>query len=107
METFVTTNGILMTPGELFNWRIEPKYRNQPEPFSYLITMGGWNNHYGGMFEEDEQILSIFSYDEDGGSFKFACSDLHLAELIVNSFMKGNDFDITGTIYDKQAEHSA
>ena len=105
METFRTIKGLMMAVGELYNWRIQPVYENQPEPTVLVIHLGDMSEMYQCLYDQRTEILSIcniaWSADE---VFRFYCASLWDAEFIVTAYIKANEFDITDTIYDKKVE---
>lgn len=100
MKTFTSSNGLKMVEGKLFNWRVEPVYYGQEEPFGYLIHMGGMAQMFQALYMPDEKILSLcdtaYSSDE---VFRFSCDDIEAAEPIVDAFIKANKFEMEETIF--------
>jgi len=103
METFTSSNGLKMVEGELYNWTVEPVYHDKPEPFGYCIHVGSLAEMFQCLYMPDEEILSICSiaYSSDE-VFRFYCATLWDAEVIVHAYIKANEFDIKGLIYDKE-----
>jgi len=96
-----------MVKGEVYNWRVEPKYHGQEEPFAYVIHMGGMAEMFQALYDPDTEILSLcnIAYSSDE-VFRFYCASLWDAEIIVHAFIKANKFDMKDTIYDKNSEKS-
>lgn len=105
MKEFLTSNGIKMVECEIYNWKIEPIYYGKDTPFGYCIHMGDMAEMYQAFYMPDEKKLSLCStaYSSDE-VFHFHCEDLKEAEIIVHSYIKGNNFDMNGTIYEKLVE---
>ena len=103
MKEFISDNDIKMVVGKLFNWKIEPIYRNRPKPFGYGMCVGSLCETYSALYLPDEKELSLsnmaYSCDE---VFIFYCEDIYAAEIIMDAFIKGIKFEIKGTIYEKQ-----
>jgi hypothetical protein len=102
MKEFTSSNGMKMVEGELFNWKIEPIYHGKEVPFAYSMHVGCMSDMYQALYHPDEEILSICSLAYSSNeTFKFYCMDIWTAELIVHAFIKGQDIDISETIYKK------
>jgi len=101
MKKFTTNNGIEMVVGELFNWKIEPIYRDRPKPYVYGMSVGTLSEMYSALYLPDEKELSLsnMAYSSDE-VFTFYCEDIYAAEIIMNAFIKGIKFEVKGTIYE-------
>jgi hypothetical protein len=103
MKEFKSSNGILMVEGKLFNWRKESMYFGKEAPYIYVIDAGSIADMYTATYQEKEKELCIsrmgFSLDFVA---RFFCDDIYVAEIIVQSFIKGNHLDMKGTIYTKK-----
>lgn len=102
MKEFTSSNGIKMVVGKLFNWKIEPIYTGEANPFGYAINLGGLSEMYTAFYLPDEKQLSFGSMAWSSDDiYIFYSEDIYAAELIVDAFVKGNGFEIKGTIYEK------
>ena len=93
LKEFTSTNGLTMIIGKSFNWEKAPIYRDKLEPFTYLIWVGGLESMHHFSYDIKTNFLS-FNGNE------FYCSNLHQAEFIVSAFIKANNIDIEGKIFD-------
>lgn len=103
MKTFISSNGINMVECQLYNWRVEPIYHGKPEPTVYVMNMGSMSQMYQALYDPKTEILSLcdIAYSSDE-VFRFYCSDLEEAEVIVAAFIKANEMDMEDTIYLKK-----
>ena len=103
MKEFVSSNGLNMVAGEVYNWQVCPVYHDKPEPFVYVIHMGGLALMYQALYDPKTEMLSLcntaYSSDE---VFKFYCTNIWEAEIVVHAFIKGNEIDMKETIYHKK-----
>jgi hypothetical protein len=95
MKEFIY-NGFILVEGNIFNWRKQSKYIDQPDP--YFLTLG-----FGDSFEsfdvaydinKNELIISNLHFVDEGFVIKFNCNTIDEAENIANSFRIGMGFDI-------------
>jgi len=100
LQKFVSSNGLDMVEGSIYNWRVEPQYYGKPEPFAYVIHMGGMALMYQALYDPEKEILSIcnIAYSSDE-VLRFYCATLWDAEIIVKAFIKANEIDMQETIY--------
>lgn len=102
MKAFTSRNGIKMVQGHTLNWRIAPIYHGREKPFGYAIDIGTWGEMHTALYLPDEEELSLFKLEySSNDTFRFHCKDMLEAEVIVNAFIKGNDYTLKGTIYEK------
>jgi hypothetical protein len=102
MREFVSSNGLNMVECELYNWKKEPIYHGKPEPFAYVIHMGGLAEMYQALWNPQTEMLGLCSMAYSSTeTFRFYCPTLWDAEVIVASFIKANKFDMNETIYKK------
>ncbi len=103
MKEFTSSNGLKMVVGKLFNWKVEQIYRDTPNPIGYAIYLGGLSEMYCAFYLPDEKELSFskMKWSSDDVCL-FYCEDIYVAETFVEAFIKGNEFEIKGTIYEKQ-----
>jgi hypothetical protein len=103
MEEFISSNDLKMTRGKLFNWRVQSIYHDKDSPIVYVINVGTPSLMIACVYEPSTKLLHIAEVKySDGGSFRFLCETIYDAELIVNSLIKGYDFEIEKTIYQKK-----
>ena len=111
METFKTSNNLTMVRGELYNWQVQPVYRDQDEPIVYTMGLkpkvfNELSDMVQACYDPSDEILSFAgtAYSDDT-VYRFYCASLRDAEVIVHAFIKANGVNITGLIYDKNTEH--
>lgn len=94
MKEFVSSNGVPMVEGELFNWQ-------KDDPFNISISIGTMSKMYVFGYDIQKKILSMFemTYGTDYIN-EFYFEELVDAEKVVVAFGKANKYEIL-PLYEK------
>lgn len=83
---------IKLVEGKEFNWELKPVYAIDNDKFHHFIGFHGNGDFYGCSWSNNHLSISNMAYSSDC-SLGFKCN-LELAETIVMSFAKANNFKI-------------
>lgn len=102
MKTFIDKSGNTMVKAGSLNWLRESVYAGETTaPYFYRIYVGGMAEGHSCVYTEEDKILSIanIAYSSDDPALKFKIYGIDAASIIVETFAKGMEIELEGTIY--------